>query len=60
MQEPWSRVICREADGDVIGRVDAPNADNIAAYRVYIVVGIAVCAANNTEGMLKKNLTDSG
>lgn len=53
MQKPRAWVIGFETDSDIVSRVDTPNADDVAAHRVQIIVTVAVSATNNTEFMLK-------
>jgi len=49
MKDPRSRIVGPEANGDVVSFV--PDVDYVAAERVYKVVFLAPCGANDVERM---------
>lgn len=57
MQEPWARIVCLEAERDIIST--STDADNISTYRVCVViVGVSrdpynvECVTMKVEGVL--------
>ena len=49
VQVPWTSVISRETESDVV--TSCTNADSVAARRVNVVVRRAACSADDVEGM---------
>lgn len=56
VEEPRSGVIGGEANRDFVIRTNA-NVDDVANNRIVVVVHIRVCAANDTKGMLRGNVS---
>jgi len=50
MQKPWSRIICHEPEGNVVGT--AACIDRIPAHRGFVIVNATISASYHREGML--------
>jgi hypothetical protein len=55
VEEPWSRVVSEEPNGDVVGQACA-NAHDITNDGVVEVIGCVPSTANDMEGVLLGNL----
>ena len=53
VEEPRARVVCLEADRDIVTGLGCAGADDVTPDRVVVVVDCAACAADDSEDMLR-------
>lgn len=59
VEEPWSRVVSEEPNGNIVGRACA-NAHDIANDGVVEIIGCVPSATNDVEGVLFGSLLTNG